>query len=267
MVFGSKKIKIRRYRLTYKNNPGKKRIRVAFLTDLHNRTKGEEGERLMDLLVKCRPDLVLVGGDVLVGKPGKGIEEAAAFIRRLSERYTVYYANGNHEQRICLYPEIYGDMGEKYHKALEDTRVHRLVNEKAEITLQGKPFTIYGYDPSEKYYRKGLIKKGITEELKQVFGAPSRDSYTILLAHTPRYMEDYLEWGADVTLCGHYHGGVMLLGRRIGAVTPDYHVLSPRCCGIRSKGSSHVIVSAGLGEHTIPLRIHNPRELTILDIQ
>ena len=28
-----------------------------------------------------------------------------------------------------------------------------------------------------------------------------------------------------------------------------------------------MIVSAGLGEHTIPLRIHNPRELLVIDIK
>ena len=27
-----------------------------------------------------------------------------------------------------------------------------------------------------------------------------------------------------------------------------------------------MIVSAGLGEHTIPIRIHNPRELILVDL-
>ena len=27
-----------------------------------------------------------------------------------------------------------------------------------------------------------------------------------------------------------------------------------------------MIISAGLGEHTIPVRIHNPRELVILEL-
>ena len=32
------------------------------------------------------------------------------------------------------------------------------------------------------------------------------------------------------------------------------------------KGRKHMIVSAGLGEHTIPVRLHNPRELVIAEL-
>ena len=32
------------------------------------------------------------------------------------------------------------------------------------------------------------------------------------------------------------------------------------------KGQQHMIVSAGLGEHTIPVRIHNPRELLLVNL-
>ena len=31
------------------------------------------------------------------------------------------------------------------------------------------------------------------------------------------------------------------------------------------RGSQHMLVSAGAGEHTIPVRIHNPREVLIVD--
>ena len=43
--------------------------------------------------------------------------------------------------------------------------------------------------------------------------------------------------------------------------------------GIRSifsdfeKEGKYILVSAGLGEHTIPVRIHNPRELLIIELE
>ena len=35
---------------------------------------------------------------------------------------------------------------------------------------------------------------------------------------------------------------------------------------MRSREDSHMIVSAGVGEHTIPIRLHNPREITVIQI-
>lgn len=257
---------IRKYNLKCNKNLKNGTLRIVFLTDMHNKVRGGDGEKIWQLLEKCRPDLVLVGGDVMVGKPGREIATAAQFIRELSERYPVWYANGNHEQRISARPEEFGEMGERYDRAVKETRAVRLINRQAEFQVNDIPVTIYGFDPDEKFYDKGFRKKGMKEELEKVFGTPDEKSYTILLSHTPRYGKEYLSWGADLTLSGHYHGGVMLLGKRRGLVTPDFRMLSAFCGGIRSEGERHMIVSAGLGEHTIPVRIHNPREITLIEV-
>lgn len=262
-----KKLKIRRYNLKNERKIGKGKIRIAFLTDLHNCMEGKGGERLMSLLEKCRPDVVLVGGDVMIGKKGKEIWTAVRFIERLSANYKVLYANGNHEQRISLYSEQYGGMGELYDREIKKTEVIRLINQKIDLEIRGIPVTVYGLDPEKKFYDKGFRKESMTGELEKKFSNPEKERYTILLSHTPRYASDYLRWGADLTLSGHYHGGVMLLGKRTGLITPDYHIFSGLCCGIRRYRQSYMIVSAGLGEHTVPFRIHNPRELTVVDVE
>ena len=68
-----------------------------------------------------------------------------------------------------------------------------------------------------------------------------------------------------MTLCGHYHGGVWRFGKHRGLISPDFR-LFPRAHGLFRKDGRNVIISAGLGEHTIPVRIHNPRELVILEL-
>lgn len=258
---------IRNYHLTCRRNLGTGTLRIVFLTDMHNCLQGEEGVKIRKRIEECCPDLILIGGDVLVGKAGKEIEAAVDFVKELSEAYLVLYANGNHEQRIHLHPEEYQDMGERYDKAIGKTKAVRLINRRADIDIKGIPLTVYGFDPDEAFYEKGFYKKGIQQELQKIFGAPDRERYTILLSHNPRYGEEYLQWGADLTLSGHYHGGVMLLGKKMGAVTPDFHIFSRFCCGIRSREESHMIVSAGVGEHTIPVRIHNPREITCIQLE
>lgn len=158
-------------------------------------------------------------------------------------------------------------MGERYDQAVKATKAVRLINERADIQVNGIPITIYGFDPDEKFYDKGFREKGMEEALGKEFGRPEQERYTILLSHTPRYGREYLNWGADLTLSGHYHGGVMMLGKKRGLVTPDFRLFSGFCGGIRSQGESHMIVSAGVGEHTIPTRIHNPREITLIEVE
>ena len=266
-VFMKTKTIVRKYQLKSSKQTGKGKIKIAFLTDIHNCVNDEEAESIFRILEKAEPNVVLVGGDVILGKQGADIEVGIRFINGLSKMYPVIYANGNHEQRISLHPEKYGDMGMHYEHAIAQTGVTRLINQKVELTVEGIPITVYGLDVDEKFYEKDFHKKSVAGELQKAFGKPDQNRYTILLSHTPRYANDYLAWGADLILSGHYHGGVMLLSKKRGLVTPDFHIFSPLCCGIRSRGNSNMIISAGLGEHTIPVRIRNPREVTIVDIE
>ena len=48
----------------------KKEKKIVFLSDLHNKEYGVGNERLLDAICKARPDLILIGGDMLVGKKG-----------------------------------------------------------------------------------------------------------------------------------------------------------------------------------------------------
>lgn len=84
-----KSLCIRKYKLKCRKNIKKGNMRIVFLTDMHNRTRGLEGEKIWQKVEECCPDLVLVGGDVLVGKPGRETDTAACFIKELSERYPV----------------------------------------------------------------------------------------------------------------------------------------------------------------------------------
>ncbi len=79
-------------------------------------------------------------------------------------------------------------------------------------------------------------------------------------------MDSYLKWGADISLSGHYHGGVMQLGKNRGLVSPDPCILPGKAHGMFEIQNRFEIISAGLGEHTIPVRLNNPRELVIAEV-
>ena len=102
--------------------------------------------------------------------------------------------------------------------------------------------------------------------MEEMIGTPSQPGFHVLLAHNPKYGNTYFSWGADLILSGHYHGGVLRLDQNHGLTCPQYLLFPPFCCGEFKKGKQHMIVSAGLGEHTIPVRIHNPRELVLINL-
>ena len=63
------------------------------------------------------------------------------------------------------------------------------------------------------------------------------------------------------------HGGVLRFSRHIGTISPQLMPFPRYCCGDFYQDGQCMIVSAGLGEHTMPLRIHNPRELIFIEMK
>ena len=259
-----KKLKTRRYRIKSPKLSADQKTTLVFLTDAHNKLLGEDKEKLMGAIDACSPDLILVGGDMILGVPDAPLEPALDFLRELSAKYPILYANGNHEHRVLLVREKFGDMGDRLLKGLKDCGVRHIINETVEYTAGNVPLLIYGMDPDSVFYSRET-DVDMVGALNDTFGTPDEEKFTVLLAHTPKFCPDYLNWGADLTLCGHFHGGVFLLRHR-GLIQPAAGMLSPYCCGRFRKGDANVIVSAGLGEHTIPYRIHNPREVTCIEI-
>jgi hypothetical protein len=106
-----------------------------------------------------------------------------------------------------------------------------------------------------------------TSYLSETLGSPREDACRLLIAHNPDYFEQYAAWGADVVVSGHVHGGIMRLPFFGGVVSPRL-TLFPRYDGGRfEKGHTVMILSRGLGTHTLPLRIFNPGELVVMQLE
>ena len=132
----------------------------------------------------------------------------------------------------------------------------------------GKPaLTVYGLEIPLIYYKKPFSPQLKREEVRELIGEPSSDSLNILLAHSPKYGDTYFDWGADLILSGHYHGGIVRLGRHNGLLSPQLHPFPKFCCWRFPQEGSAYAVSAGAGNNTIPVRIHNPRELLMVDLK
>lgn len=252
---------------TSKFKEHRKEQKIIFLSDLHNREYGKNNKRLIKAIKKEQPDLILVTGDMLIGKRGCSFAKAAAFMKRLPQVAPVYYANGNHEQRLHVYEDWYGDMYRDYKKELENAGVTFLVNESCERWWHGIPEKIYGIEvPMECYARRKAHRLQENELIDRV-GKTEEENYNIVLAHNPADAEVYREWGADLILSGHLHGGIVRIPFLGGLIDPQAG-LFPRYSGnCYQEGETTIVVSKGLGTHTVNIRLLNPAELIVLHVR
>ena len=192
------------------------------------------------------------------------MEPALHLLRELSGKYPIYYGNGNHEHRLKLYPEVYGSMGEEYGKALEEMGIVPLVNSHAELPEAG--IAIYGAEIDRFYYKRFRVQKMEEGYLTDILGQAPGELYTVLLAHNPDYFPQYAAWGADLTVSGHVHGGIVRVpfwGK--GVLSPTLRLFPEYDGGIFDSRGKVMLLSRGLGTHTIPIRVFNPGELWIVD--
>ena len=244
----------------------RKPLRAVVLADLHNKRYGKNNEKLLEAIDNCHPDCIFIAGDMLTAKPGESIDVALGVLKALAGKYPVYYGNGNHEHRLKLYPQKYGDMAVRYEEALRKLGIEPLVN--SHVSLPEHGVVIYGAQIDKFYYKRLKVQHMEPDYLTSLLGNPEPDKYTVLLAHNPDYAPQYAEWGADLTLSGHVHGGVVRVpfwGR--GVVSPNIRFFPRYDGGIFREKERLILVSRGLGMHTIPFRLFNPAELWVVDLK
>lgn len=243
----------------------RQKTRVVVLADLHNKRYGKNNERLVEAIRACQPDMILVAGDLPTAKPGAKLDVAIHLLEELARDYPIYYGNGNHEHRMKLYPEKYGDMAKEYDKALKRLNVNLLVNAHMELADRG--ITIYGSEIDKFYYKRFKIQHMEQDYMEHILGQPVQETYNILLAHNPDYFPQYAAWGADLVLSGHVHGGMVRIPFiNKGVVSPNVRFFPEYDGGLFRREKSTMLLSRGLGMHTIPVRLFNPGEVLVIDL-
>lgn len=266
MIRELRDFRVTKYRIcSQKLNGIKKEKKIIFLSDLHNRMYGEENERLLESIRNQHPDLILIGGDMLVRKDGNFYDKTVHFLAKLPGICPVYCANGNHEQKLKELPDKYEQSYEEYKKALTASGIHMLENASETVKLEEVPVKLSGLEiPLGAYARFGkkeLSLKEITDRIGE-----HGDDYQILLAHHPGYMKEYLTYGADLILGGHYHGCVVQLPGIGGVISTNFTLFPKYSGGIYQEGEQTAVVSRGLGTHSVPLRLWNWPELIVLEL-
>lgn len=241
-----------------------KPCRMVLLSDLHNKSFGRDNVRLVKKIAELSPDGILVAGDMLTATKGHDYSAALRLMERLAGSYKIYYGMGNHEYRLQMYPDQYPGMYEGYLEGLRAACIEPLINESTYLPAWN--VAVCGVQIDRCYYKHLRKEPMESEYLLRILGEAREDAFQVLIAHNPAYFEDYAAWGADLVVSGHVHGGIMRLPVLGGVLSPSL-TLFPKYDGGRfTCGKSTMILSRGLGSHTIPLRIFNPGELVVIEL-
>lgn len=229
------------------------------LSDLHDKAFGYQNQKLLAAIDKIKPEAVYIAGDMITALPGRQFDDTIAFLKSLSEKYPVYYGSGNHEYRMRIDTEKYGNMSAAYEEKIRNMGIVRLYT--GSTVTHRKDVKVYGLEIDRMYYRKWKMPKMPFDYTLQKIGKAEQDCFTILLAHNPEYFENYAKSGVDLVLSGHVHGGVARIPFFGGVISPKFRLFPKYDGGLFVKNKTTMILSRGLGCHTIPVRFLNPGEL------
>lgn len=239
-------------------------IRIALVTDLHSCAYGEEQQTLLDALEVQAPDLILLGGDIFDDRLPD--DNTIRFLEGISGRYPCCYVTGNHEYRGSS--EVYFQRM----AILETCGIQRLSGEMAALELRGVRLCICGVDDPDAWTAGADFSipsdSSFSEQLARAAELPEESSYSILLTHRPERLALYSQYGFDLVLAGHAHGGQWRIPRILnGLLAPNQGLFPKYAGGEYEQNGTVMIVSRGLArESTRVPRIYNRPELVIIEL-
>lgn len=177
--------------------------------------------------------------------------QAARLLDSYSDRFPqgIYYCRGNHEYlRGIPLLEI----------ALQDKRIHNLVNSNVLVLEDSRPLYIAGVDYPMQREQFDYLAEAYTK--KAMEGVPD-NAVKILLAHHPDFLKNAAEYNAELVLSGHTHGG-QLGFEGMPLVPPVFEYMR----GWYSQGATRLYVHPGNGSW-FPFRLGCQPEIAIFTLR
>ncbi|HEX2961318.1 MAG TPA: metallophosphoesterase [Ignavibacteriales bacterium] len=236
-----------------------KNFRITFISDTQADpyTNKKRLGRYIERVNETKPDLVLVGGDVITSSPDY-INLAAEYLGDIRSRLGVYSCVGDHDN--WAYRNDNARSLREVSTALKEKKVDMLNNENKIFSVGnaaiGVTFVTSTY--------VGRIGTDLLDRLTDL----NHSSIRILLTHQPsQYLIDRAaEEHYDLLLAGHTHGG------QITFLFPFHNFTftqfeTPYVKGDFHIGSMLMIVTRGLGMSIVPFRYNSTPEITVITLK
>ncbi len=234
-----------------------KGYKILQISDLHNKSFGENNNKLLKIIYDENPDIIVITGDI-INRRIYDDKIAIDLVKCISSKYQTYYITGNHEVWSNKFTEL--------KPKLLDTDIKILHNECIEIKKDNEFISLIGIDDPGKGDKDKTEDKFTIKYLEKALEKSNNNSYKILLAHRPEYFSIYVKNKIDLIISGHTHGGQIRLPF-IGALLVHHQPLFPKLSkGIFYKENSTIIISGGLGTSRLPIRTFNKPEVVIITL-
>ena len=132
--------------------------------------------------------------------------------------------------------------------------------------MEEEGIRIYGLDMEKSYYKRFSQTPMDEGYVESKLGKADNSYFNILLAHNPMYFPEYAKWKPDLVFSGHVHGGLVRLPFLGGVIAPNLHLFPKYDGGKFNEDDSTMILSRGLGIHSVEFRMWNRAELVVLEL-
>ncbi len=224
-------------------------FRILHLSDLHlgYYFNLEELESLVIELMKLTYDLVLITGDC--ADDVNQLADALHLIDQIPTRLPKFFSLGNHEY-FRDFPRTL--------RILEKSNIQLLRNEAVTLVHNSSKMRLIGLD--DPVYMGREITSFLDNFLRKATNGSGEESFNLLMSHRPQALDLAPNFGVDLVLAGHTHGGqVGINGRSVFENWGIHKYL----WGKYQKGNSQLYTSAGVG-HWFPFRLGCPPEAPII---
>lgn len=221
-------------------------FKIAHLSDVHNRYWGNQ---IVNHLLNISPDIIVITGDLLDGRTDH-IKHASTLIHQIKDIAPIYYVPGNHEAVSRYYAPLKEKLFEANVTVLENTCL-TITRDQQAIELIGMTDPKFSRDPDER--------RVINQSLETM--TFESDTYRILLSHRPEHFDLYCQYPIDLILSGHAHGGQVRIPFVGGVLAPNQGLWPKLTSGVHHANNSTLVISRGLGNSVVPIRVNNQPEI------
>ena len=219
-------------------------IRIVHLSDFHSPSNNALQDRLPRLVRELKPDLIVFTGDAVNTREGVSrVRRTMAELARIAPTFAV---RGNRDQGAAANEDLFGGTG-----------ATELRGGAVMLPVRGASLALVGASFTRDWMR-----------VRRSLRAQPDSTLVVYLAHSPDGIGDVSNWGADLYLAGHTHGGQVALPF-YGAVWTASRYGKRFERGLHRERGTWLYINRGIGmEAVLPkVRFLARPEITVIELR
>lgn len=234
-------------------DPGLENVTIALISDLHIEHFGRREKKLVKLIQKINPDVILMAGDYI--NSSNGWDVSMDVISKLKAKRGTYAIIGNTDYIFGLENEIV--------KRLNANNVQVLLHDNIKLDF-GENGQLWLAGLSDKHALN--LHYGGEKLADETFAGIPEDEAKLLLIHDPEHadFQGITNYRPNLILAGDTHGGQ--IGIAFLRQFSDYANRGEHMSGMYTLNGMPLYVNRGIGMKTLYLRLLCRPEITLIKL-